>query len=94
MYTSLSVCPLDGASNNHSNISLPSSVSLLDTDDIHSLDYIFTALHVVSAPSRDNDVFLIAMSRFRAYFDASKNGLTRFHLPYIGPVADQWLDEE
>ncbi|KAJ7225501.1 hypothetical protein GGX14DRAFT_420804 [Mycena pura] len=30
----------------------------------------------------------------RAYLDASQNGLARFELPYIGPIATRWLDEE
>jgi len=30
----------------------------------------------------------------RAYLDASRNGLTRFELPYIGPVAARWLEDE
>jgi len=42
--------------------------------------------------------FLIILSQlymaFRAYFDASRNGLARFQLPYIGPIADRWLAEE
>ncbi|KAI0068366.1 hypothetical protein BV25DRAFT_568042 [Artomyces pyxidatus] len=31
---------------------------------------------------------------FRAYRDAAHNGLTRFHLPGIGQLAEQWLQEE
>ncbi|KAI0051704.1 hypothetical protein FA95DRAFT_1602466 [Auriscalpium vulgare] len=31
---------------------------------------------------------------FRAYIDAAQNGLARFHLPGIGPLAEQWLEEE
>ncbi|KAA1468244.1 hypothetical protein DENSPDRAFT_833485 [Dentipellis sp. KUC8613] len=31
---------------------------------------------------------------FQAYRDASRNGLARFHLPTIGPLAEQWLQEE
>ncbi|KAF7310926.1 hypothetical protein HMN09_00635900 [Mycena chlorophos] len=30
----------------------------------------------------------------RAYIDASRHGLARFELPYIGPIAARWLDEE
>ncbi|KAJ6575128.1 hypothetical protein B0H19DRAFT_1254738 [Mycena capillaripes] len=30
----------------------------------------------------------------RAYLDASQNGLARFQLPYIGPIAARWVDEE
>ncbi|KAJ7181673.1 hypothetical protein C8R43DRAFT_969881 [Mycena crocata] len=30
----------------------------------------------------------------RAYLDASQNGLARFQLPYIGPIAARWLEEE
>ncbi|KAJ6519832.1 hypothetical protein C8R45DRAFT_1085777 [Mycena sanguinolenta] len=30
----------------------------------------------------------------RAYIDASQNGLARYHLPYIGPIAERWLEEE
>ncbi|KAJ7487612.1 hypothetical protein B0H11DRAFT_2014101 [Mycena galericulata] len=30
----------------------------------------------------------------RAYLDASRNGLARFQLPYIGPIAARWLEEE
>ncbi|KAI0732386.1 hypothetical protein C8Q72DRAFT_818561 [Fomitopsis betulina] len=31
---------------------------------------------------------------WRAYIDAAKNGLVRFQLPWIGPMADQWVAEE
>ncbi|KAJ7932386.1 hypothetical protein B0H13DRAFT_776763 [Mycena leptocephala] len=30
----------------------------------------------------------------RAYLDASQNGLARFQLPHIGPIAERWLEEE
>ncbi|KAJ7900362.1 hypothetical protein B0H14DRAFT_3423729 [Mycena olivaceomarginata] len=30
----------------------------------------------------------------RAYLDASQNGLARYQLPYIGPIAERWLGEE
>ncbi|KAJ7783800.1 hypothetical protein DFH07DRAFT_789167 [Mycena maculata] len=30
----------------------------------------------------------------RAYLDAANNGLARFRLPYIGPIAARWLEEE
>ncbi|KZT30390.1 hypothetical protein NEOLEDRAFT_1125927 [Neolentinus lepideus HHB14362 ss-1] len=31
---------------------------------------------------------------FRAYSDAAQNGLVRYHLPYIGPIADDWVKGE
>ncbi|TCD71519.1 hypothetical protein EIP91_008900 [Steccherinum ochraceum] len=31
---------------------------------------------------------------WRAFVDASRHGLARFHLPRIGPVADRWVSEE
>ena len=31
---------------------------------------------------------------WRAYIDAAKNGLVRFQLPWIGPMAEQWVAEE
>ncbi|KDQ63742.1 hypothetical protein JAAARDRAFT_203138 [Jaapia argillacea MUCL 33604] len=31
---------------------------------------------------------------FRAHHDAAQNGLVRFQLPYIGPIADGWVREE
>ncbi|KAL1738984.1 hypothetical protein HDZ31DRAFT_86039 [Schizophyllum fasciatum] len=31
---------------------------------------------------------------YRAFTDASQNGLVRFQLPYIGALAEQWLAEE
>lgn len=40
------------------------------------------------------DIALIALYRYRAHNDASRNGLTRFHLPFIGLIAERWLDEE
>ncbi|KAF7306937.1 hypothetical protein MIND_00486400 [Mycena indigotica] len=30
----------------------------------------------------------------RAYIDASQNSLARFELPYVGPIAARWLEEE
>ena len=30
----------------------------------------------------------------KAFIDAERNGLVRFQLPYIGPVAERWLSEE
>jgi len=36
----------------------------------------------------------IAFMSYRAHNDASRNGLTRFHVPFIGPIAERWLDEE
>jgi len=31
---------------------------------------------------------------YRAFSDAARNGLARFHLPGIGPLADRWVSEE
>ncbi|CAK5280534.1 unnamed protein product [Mycena citricolor] len=31
---------------------------------------------------------------FRAFIDASHNGLARFQVPYIGPIAARWLADE
>ncbi|TDL28460.1 hypothetical protein BD410DRAFT_222744 [Rickenella mellea] len=31
---------------------------------------------------------------FQAYRDASMNNLSRFYLPYIGPLADRWVEDE
>jgi len=31
---------------------------------------------------------------WRAYIDAARNGLVRFQIPRIGPLADQWVAEE
>jgi len=31
---------------------------------------------------------------FRAYVDASRNNLSRFYLPYIGPMAEQYVADE
>jgi len=36
----------------------------------------------------------ISFMAFRAHTDASRNGLSRFHIPFIGLLAEQWLDEE
>ncbi|KAI9457713.1 hypothetical protein F5148DRAFT_1221880 [Russula earlei] len=36
----------------------------------------------------------ICFMAFRAHTDASRNGLSRFHIPYIGLLAERWLDEE
>ncbi|KAH9969030.1 hypothetical protein BC827DRAFT_1167124 [Russula dissimulans] len=36
----------------------------------------------------------IGFMAFRAHTDASRNGLSRFHVPYIGLLAERWLDEE
>jgi uncharacterized membrane protein len=37
---------------------------------------------------------LIMRTRFQAHTGASRNGLSRFHVPFIGPLAERWLDEE
>lgn len=31
---------------------------------------------------------------YRAYIDAAQNGQHRYHLPYIGEMAEKWLSEE
>ncbi|KAL0951171.1 hypothetical protein HGRIS_007902 [Hohenbuehelia grisea] len=31
---------------------------------------------------------------FRAYYGAAHDGLSRYYLPYLGPLADQWLADE
>ncbi|KAI0033168.1 hypothetical protein K488DRAFT_85171 [Vararia minispora EC-137] len=31
---------------------------------------------------------------YRAFIDASRNGLARYHLPFVGDLADQWLHDE
>ncbi|KAF8481118.1 hypothetical protein DFH94DRAFT_738162 [Russula ochroleuca] len=36
----------------------------------------------------------VCFMAFRAHTDAARNGLTRFHVPFIGQVAERWLDEE
>ncbi|EJD03907.1 uncharacterized protein FOMMEDRAFT_19234 [Fomitiporia mediterranea MF3/22] len=38
-------------------------------------------------------VFILFMA-FRAYVDAARNNLTRYYLPYVGLLADQWVSEE
>jgi hypothetical protein len=37
---------------------------------------------------------MVLYIRFRAHTDASRNGLSRFHVPFIGQLAERWLDEE
>ncbi|KAI0304947.1 hypothetical protein BC826DRAFT_979095 [Russula brevipes] len=36
----------------------------------------------------------VCFMAFRAHTDASRNGLSRFHVPFIGLLAERWLDEE
>ncbi|KAL5535571.1 hypothetical protein ACEPAF_3665 [Sanghuangporus sanghuang] len=38
-------------------------------------------------------IFILFMA-FRAYVDAARNNLTRYYLPYVGLLADQWVSEE
>lgn len=32
--------------------------------------------------------------RWQAYIDAARNGLVRFQIPFIGPLAERWVSEE
>lgn len=36
----------------------------------------------------------IGVMAFQAHTGASRHGLTRFHVPFLGPLAERWLDEE
>jgi len=36
----------------------------------------------------------ISFMAFRAHTDATRNGLSRFHVPFIGLLAERWLGEE
>ena len=45
-------------------------------------------------PSRCSSYGTDGTIRFRAHTDASRNGLSRFHVPFIGQLAERWLDEE
>jgi len=59
---------------------------------------IFGAL--VGFPSFLNTLFTLwiivtqGFMAFRAYIDAAQNNLTRFHLPLLGLLAEQWVQEE
>jgi uncharacterized membrane protein len=40
------------------------------------------------------DSVILMSSSYRAYIGASRHGLVRFQLPYIGPIAERWVSEE
>lgn len=60
-----------------------------DTD--HSIN---TVLHGVRHTACVHSRELTSKHRFRAYIDASRNGLVRYQLPLVGAIANQWLEEE
>ncbi|VDB99609.1 unnamed protein product [Peniophora sp. CBMAI 1063] len=31
---------------------------------------------------------------YQAFIDASRNGLARYHIPFVGDLAEQWLEDE
>jgi len=54
---------------------------------LHFPAFILTTLTLVI-------VGVILFMAFRAYQDAHQGGLTRYHLPIIGEIADRWVGDE
>jgi hypothetical protein len=95
-FPSLSVSTLDYSASVTSNISIDYPVSFAVTDIVHACPHRASGLHGVSSPllvpaSLSSETTL---ARFRAYVDASRNGLARFELPIIGALANQWVQDE
>jgi hypothetical protein len=63
-------------------------------DSSHTAARHFYRRHGVRLPRVLFNVPLTARARFQAHTGASRHGLTRFHVPFLGPLAERWLDEE
>jgi len=93
--SSLSVCSLDGTPATPASLLLNIDVSFVDAVNADLGDYCPAILHGVS---QDTSISVQGDScdihSIRAYVDATRNGLARYQLPYIGPLADQYVTEE
>jgi hypothetical protein len=90
---SVSISVADHSSSSSSNTRIGLAVVIL-ADSSHSAARHFYRLHGVRLPRVLFNVALMAWTRFQAHTGASRHGLTRFHVPFLGPLAERWLDEE
>ena len=89
---SISVADYSPSSFENTRINLAAIPSLADFS--YCAARRFYRLHGVRLTQNTFGIALIARIRFQAHTGASRNGLSRFHVPFIGPLAERWLDEE
>jgi hypothetical protein len=80
----------------HTDVGIFATISSLVQNVPHDLHYPARCIHGVSLSHTciaDLHPHL-PHCRFRAFIDASRNGLARFQLPVIGQWADAWVFEE
>ncbi len=80
---------------NPPRISVPPAIRTIHPHFLYALSCHSILLYGVS--SFDHDVRplkILTYCRWRAYTDASRNGLVRFQIPFIGPLAERWVYEE
>lgn len=89
---SISVADYSPSSSENTRISLTAIPRLANSSNCAAR--CFYKLHGVCLTQNTFNIALIARIRFQAHAGASRNGLSRFHVPFIGPLAERWLDEE
>ena len=90
---SISVCPTHDALGYTSHLGLPPTISALpphlaDIAARYTLAVYGVRAHYAILGNSDY------LSRWQAYVDATRNGLVRFQIPFIGPLAERWVYEE
>lgn len=91
---SVSVCVVDNAAALDSDTGVSSPVPFLPTNDIHRHPHCTFRVHDVSLSLPLRSSWRDCFFRFRAYVGAASQGLSRYELPGIGPMAARWVSEE
>ena len=93
LFHSVPIGPADNSTCAGADSCVPTPLSRCASDYIHLHSHTTVAVHgvssIVSFHTCTNHIH-----RFRAYIGAAQQGLTRFELPVIGPLANRWVSEE
>ena len=91
---SLPICVANYAARHIAYLGVPAPISIIPPHRVHAHDRDTILLHGVSTASHCTTRFGLTGLRWQAYIDAARNGLVRFQVPFIGPLAERWVHEE
>lgn len=91
---SVSICFAVNTIGSNPHIGFLTRVSFLAAHTLHLRAHHTTGVHDVRMLAVCRSLWAEMISSWRAFTDAARHGLARFHLPGIGPLADRWVSEE
>lgn len=94
MSCSIPVCPPNNAYTASPNIGVNVATPWLPSHDSDPHSRGFVALDGVRLTYICGYLTLTKPHRWQAYIGAARDGLSRFQIPRIGPIADKWVSEE